>query len=102
MLSLGMCYRSETKASQSRYLDDGRDEFLDEIVFQEVGPVVVDKVDDEPFDVRSVVILIGHDHHFSISEILYVIRVFVFLGIVQADDFTQIGDLGVVHHLYKE
>lgn len=33
------------------YLDDGRDELLQEVVVQQRGPVVVDEVDEKPFDV---------------------------------------------------
>ncbi len=45
----------------SLYLDNGRDEFLREVVLYEVGPVVMDKVDDEALDMGAILVLIGHD-----------------------------------------
>ena len=51
------------------------------------------------FDVGSVVVLIGHDHDFAVAQIPDVIDVFVLLRIVQSDDFAQIGNFRVLHHL---
>ena len=48
------------------YLDDRRDELDYKVVFQEIRPVRVEEVDDEAFDVRAILILVGHYHHFAI------------------------------------
>ena len=52
---------------RTSYLDDRCDELLDKIVLQEIGPEMVDKVDEQPLDVRPILILIGHDHQVTIS-----------------------------------
>ena len=49
-------------------LHDGCDELLHKVVSEEVGPVVVDKVDDKPFDVRAVLVLISHDHQPAVAK----------------------------------
>ena len=41
------------------YLDDGRDELLQEGVLQQRRPVVVEEVDQQPFDMGAVLILSG-------------------------------------------
>ena len=41
------------------YLDDGRDELLQEGVLQQRRPVVVEEVDQQPFDMGAVSILSG-------------------------------------------
>lgn len=43
-----------------RYLDDGCDELLQERVFQERRPVVMEKVDEKSFDVGAILILVQH------------------------------------------
>ena len=93
--------KSFPHAGHAPHLDNGRDEFLHEVVLQEIGPVVVNKIDDEPLDVGPVVILICHDHDLAVAQILHVVRLFVLLAVVQTDDFAQIGDLRVVHHLKR-
>lgn len=35
---------------------------------QQIGPEVVDEVDDEAFDVRAILILISHDHELAVAE----------------------------------
>lgn len=50
------------------YLDDGSDKLHEEVVLQQVGPVGVNEVDDKALDVRAVLVLIGHDHHFSVAS----------------------------------
>lgn len=39
------------------HFDDGRDKFLQERVFQEGRPVVVEEVDEKSFDVGTILIL---------------------------------------------
>ena len=48
---------SGPRLSWRRYLDDRCDEFFEEAMFEKTGPVVVDEVDEQPFDMRSVLIL---------------------------------------------
>jgi len=52
---------------KTSHLDNGCDELLNKIVPQEVGPEMVDKVDQQPLDVGPVLILIGHDHQATVS-----------------------------------
>lgn len=40
------------------YLDDGCDELLQECVLEQGGPVVVEEVDEQAFDVGAVLILV--------------------------------------------
>ena len=50
-------------------LDDGRDELAHEVVvLEQRRPVAVDEVDDEPLDVRAVVVLVGHDHEVAVAQ----------------------------------
>ena len=49
-------------------LHNGCDELLHKVVSEEVGPVVVDKVDDKSFDVRAVLVLISHDHQPAVAK----------------------------------
>jgi len=41
-----------------RYLDDGCDELVDDVVLQQVGPEVLHEVDQQPLDVGPIVILV--------------------------------------------
>ena len=51
------------------YLHNGSDELLEESRdLQQGGPEVVQEVDEEPFDVRTIVVLIGHDHQVAVAE----------------------------------
>lgn len=62
-----------------RYLDDGCDELLQECVFEQRRPVVVEKVDEKSFDVGAVLVLQRHTHahtHWTVSR-----RVFIHLGV---------------------
>ena len=84
---------------ESRYLDDGCDELLEEAVFQKVGPVVVDEVDEETFNVRPVLILICHDHHFPIPQSLHCFYSLVLLFVPQTKNLDQVVDFGILHNL---
>ena len=57
------------------HLHDGCDELLYKVVPEEVGPVVVDKVDDESLDVRTVLVLVSHDHQPAVAQRLQLPRV---------------------------
>lgn len=54
-----------------RTLDDGRDEDGEELVLriEQFGPEAVEEVDDQALDVRTVRVLVGHDHHVAVSEL---------------------------------
>lgn len=81
------------------HLDDGGDELLEESLDVEEGrPEVVDEVDNESLDVRSIVILISHDHEVAVTESLDVFLV-VFHTELQAHDVDDVLDLVVLHDL---
>ncbi len=50
------------------YLDNGCDKLLQKFVFEQVGPVMVDEVDEETFDVGPILVLICHDHQPSVPQ----------------------------------
>lgn len=68
---------------------------------QHLGPVVMNEVDEKTFDVRSVVILICHDHHFAVTQRLQIIFAQILLTILQAHNLHYAVYLGVVHNLIK-
>jgi hypothetical protein len=52
-------------------LDDGGNELLEESGdVQEGWPEVVKEIDNQTLDVRTIVILIGHDHQVAVAELL--------------------------------
>ena len=57
---------------------------------------MVDKVDYKAFDVTSIVILIGHDHHRPVPQATYI---FVFLANLKSDDLAQILNFWVLSDL---
>ena len=80
-------------------LDNWCDEFLHKVLAYELGPVVVDEVDDKSLDVGAVLILICHDHQVTIPQCLQLCHVLVLFGILQSEDLHKIFDLFVVHDL---
>lgn len=46
------------KQIENIYLDDGGDELFQEVVTQQRRPVMVDEVDEEPFNVRAILVLL--------------------------------------------
>lgn len=57
-------------------LDDGSDKLLEEVGDCEEGrPELLDKVEEETLDVRSIEILIRHEHEMAITEVLDVLCV---------------------------
>ena len=50
------------------HLYNGRNELFQEAELEQIRPLMMNKVYDQAFDVRAVVILIGHDHNFAISK----------------------------------
>lgn len=79
------------------YLDDGSDELIQEVGnLQQGGVEVVQKVDDKTLDMRTVVILIRHDHEMTISER---VRGGVVMVVLQTQDLLDVLDLLVLHDL---
>ena len=66
---------------------------------QQVGPVVVDEVDEQPLDMRPVLILICHDHHLTIAKCLHRLGRLVFLLVTKTDDLQNVCDFGILHDL---
>lgn len=56
----------------------------------------MDKVDDESLDVRTVVILIGHDHELAITERFHIFSGFVFLFVLESNDFNESVDFSIL------
>ena len=48
---------------------------------------------------RSILILICHDHQFAVTQRLQIRVVFVFLLVLDAEDLDEIIDFGVLHDL---
>ena len=40
------------------------------VYLEEIGPEVMDEVDDETLDVRAVLVLVSHDHQVAVSQTL--------------------------------
>ena len=79
------------------YFDNWDDQFFKEGQSQKWWPVVVQEVDEQAFDVRTVLILICHDHQATIAqrlEILYGLALFV---VLQTKDLDQAVDLSILH-----
>jgi hypothetical protein len=75
------------------YLDDRGDE-LDQKVrnLQQRGVEVIQEVDDQTFDMRTIVILIGHDHEVTVSQ---TVDRGVGLTVFQPENFLDVGQLDV-------
>ena len=66
-------------------------------MLEEVGPVVVEEIDDEAFDVRAIGVLIGHDHDVPVAQALR--PVLILVALLQAQDSFEVLDLLVLHNL---
>ena len=84
------------------YLDDGRDELLQEVVVEELGPVVLDEVDEETLDVGSVLVLICHDHQLAVSQRPQGLGSLVLLLVLQSKNLDDVVDLSIFHDLQEE
>ena len=67
--TLQSSHRSLLKLGCRDCLYDGGDELLEEVQLEERRPEELDEVNYKTFDVRTVVILIGHNHEMTISKI---------------------------------
>ena len=57
--------------SHLKNLDDRSDKLFQEAVIKQGGPVGVNEIDEQTFDVRAVLVLIGHDHHLAVAKRAY-------------------------------
>ena len=84
-----------------RRLNDGRDKLQQKTRnFQQRWEVRVEKVDQQTFDVRTIVILIRHDHQLPISQRLdgfFIVR----FAMLQPQNLFDVGDFRIVLHLIK-
>ena len=83
------------------YFDDGCDELLNEVLLQQLGPVVMEEVDEQSLDVGAVLVLIRHDHDPSVPESLQGLDCCVLLLVAQPDDLDHVVDLRVLHDLQR-
>jgi hypothetical protein len=60
---------------------------------QQTWPEVVNKVDQQTFDVRSIVILVCHDHNRSVSQTFSVV---ILLADLKTHNLSEICDLFIV------
>ena len=60
---------------------------------------MVEEVDDESLHVRAVLVLVGHDQQLPVAQAAQLRTVGVLLGVVEAQDLDNVGDLFVVHQL---
>ena len=75
------------------YLDDRGDELDQKVRDLEQGRVeVIQEVDDQTLDMRTIVILIGHDHEMTISQ---TVDRGVGLTVFQSKDFLDMGQLDI-------
>jgi len=78
-------------------LDDWRDELFEEAVnAKETRPEVMNEVDQKTLDVRTIMVLISHDHYTAISQIP---NIFVLFANLKADNLSQILNLRVFRYL---
>jgi len=70
------------------YLDDGSDEFFEKLFVAnyEIWPEEMDEVNQEALDVRSIVVLICHDHDRAVPKGLQVLTGDVLLAHLQSHD----------------
>ncbi len=57
---------------------------------------MIEEVDDETLDVRTIVILIGHDHDTSVSQ---AVDIEVLLAVLETENLLDGLDLGILHDL---
>ena len=72
------------------YNDDGCDELFQEVNLEKVGPVEMDKVYYEAFDMRSINILVSHNHDATIAKFRKRICSQVLLIVLQPNNLHDI------------
>ena len=68
-------------------------------MLQEVGPEVMDEVDQQSLDMGPVLVLICHDHQPAIAQCGQLLHTVILLLEVQAHDLDNVVDLSIVHDL---
>lgn len=68
-------------------------------MLHQTRPVVMYEVNQQAFDVRTILILICHDHNLAISQRFQRLWALVFLFVAQAHDLDNVVDLSIVHDL---
>ena len=86
-----------TSASYA-YFDYWSNKLLHESSFNQPRPIVMNEVDDESFDVASVLILIAHDHQVTVPQLAQAI-LSVDLPILQPKDLDKVQYLLILHQL---
>ena len=71
-------------------------------MLKKVRPVVVDKVDDKPFDVGAILVLVSHYHQSSVPQGVHLRRLHVLFPILKAKDLHNVFDLIISHDLEEE
>ena len=94
-----MCSTRRQFANTCTYLHNGCDEFLYKAVADETGPVVMEEVNDEPLNVRAILVLICHDEQLAIPQTTQFRTLRILLAVVEAKDLNNVGDLFIVHQL---
>ena len=82
-------------------LDERSYEFFEEVLFEQIRPIVMNEVDEKSFDMWSILILISHDHYPSIAQPHHRLRTRVFLLVLQADDLDNVVYLSILHDLQR-
>lgn len=70
--------------------------FEETIDVKQTWPEVVDEVDQQPFDMWSVMVLVSHNHDRSVTQTLSVI---VFFAYLETHDLSQICNLFIILNL---
>jgi hypothetical protein len=66
--------KQHNKTKQDGYLDNRRNEFEAEFWdFQQRRPELVNEIQDKAFDVRTIVILIRHNHQMPIAQLFDIV-----------------------------
>ena len=78
-------------------LNDGRDELEQEpFELQETWKLALQEIDQQAFDMRTVVVLVGHDHQVAVAESLGVL---VVLLVLETHELFDVLDLLVLRDL---
>ncbi len=68
-------------------------------MLEQIGPLKMNEVYDKTFDVGTIVILICHDHNFTIAKTLHGIFGLVLFFEVQANNLTNACDFSILQYL---
>ena len=71
-------------------------------MLEQIRPVVVNEVDEQAFDMGAVLILICHDHDFTVAQLFHTLWVIIFLFVLQSENFDDVVDFSILHDLSKK